>query len=151
MKARLVAKHFPVRSLRTFVADERGDALIFVMSMMIVLLGFVGMATDAGMLAVRYRTAQNVVDGAALGAAQQISAGSDLASATSIADEIAQNSGISTANLTLTYLDSNMHQTSDVGQVFYVQASIQETFQTMMLQVLGITSDSVHAELQPRE
>jgi len=131
--------------LRKFVADEGGDALIFVMGMMIVLLGFVGLATDAGMLAVRYRTAQNVVDSAALGAAQQISAGSDLSTASTIANEIAQNSGISTSNLTITYLDSTGHQTSDVGEVFYVRASIAETFQTLMLQVLGIKTDSVQA------
>lgn len=51
--------------------DERGQVLVLVALSMTVLIGFVGFATDVGMLLRERRIAQSVADGAAIGAATE--------------------------------------------------------------------------------
>ncbi len=145
MKTRFFTVLLPSQILRAFVVDEQGSALVLVASLMIILLGFVGLVTDLGVLAVRYRIAQNVADSAALAAAGSIASGSNLSGATSSANYIVQSSTVPISTFTLTYLDYQKNPTMNLNQVMYVQTSIQATYATMLLQLLGIKSDSISA------
>ncbi len=129
---------------------QAGQSLILMALMMVALLGFAGFAMDYGYATVKYRRAQNASDAAALGAAAAINSGSNESAATSVAQEVVQQNGFPSTDVTLTYLDSNGNATSNASQVNSVNAVVRDTFPTTFMRVLGIDTSSVSTAASAR-
>ncbi|HLH71885.1 MAG TPA: pilus assembly protein TadG-related protein, partial [Chloroflexota bacterium] len=131
------------RWLGAVVKPDDGSVLVFVAVMMLVLIGFVGLAIDTGISMLTYRQAQNAADAAALGAASTFGQGLGQSAAVSTAQFVAQQNGFSSSDLTLTFLDGQGNPTADSTQIMQVRIVIQHTFATTFMQILGVKTSTV--------
>ena len=83
----LGSRAFPEAIRRRLTARQPGQALIMVSVMMMVLIGFVALATDTGMIWMNRRSLQNAADAAALAGVQQLP--EDATTATGVACDYA--------------------------------------------------------------
>jgi len=125
---------------------EEGQALIFVAVLMTGLMLFTGLVIDYGRGAVKHRDAQNAADAAALDAAYQIYAAQSEGSATMQAQFIVSKHGFPSSDLTtLTFLKGGDQPTTDAWAVKSVHAVVTDTFPTLLMQLVGLSSTTVNA------
>jgi len=125
---------------------EEGQALIFVAVLMTGLMLFTGLVIDYGRGAVKHRDAQNAADAAALDAAYQIYAAQSEGTATTQAQFIVSKHGFPSSDLTtLTFLKGGDQPTTDAWAVKSVHAVVTDTFPTLLMQLVGLSSTTVNA------
>ncbi|MDQ2745588.1 MAG: pilus assembly protein TadG-related protein [Chloroflexota bacterium] len=125
---------------------EEGQALIFVAMLMTVLMLFTGLVIDYGRGAVKHRDAQNAADAAALDAAYQIYAAQSEGTATTQAQSIVSKHGFPSSDLTtLTFLNGGGQPTIDASAVKSVNAVVTDTFPTLLMRLVGLSSTTVNA------
>jgi len=73
--------------------SEKGQALVLIVLLIIVIFGFAALAVDGGLLFSNRRASQNAADAAALSAAYEMCAGKDLNALTTAATQIAAING----------------------------------------------------------
>lgn len=125
---------------------EEGQALIFVAMLMTGLMLFTGLVIDYGRGAVKHRDAQNAADAAALDAAYQIYAAQSEGTATTQAQSIVTKHGFPSSDLTtLTFLNGGGQPTIDASAVKSVNAVVTDTFPTLLMRLVGLSSTTVNA------
>lgn len=129
-------------------AGERGQALIMVAVLMAAVLGLSGLVFDYGKGAWEHRQAQNAADAAALAGAFAIYNGSSESTATTKANQIAQQDGFDVVDIpTITFFDSNGNQTSIPSSVQSVKAAVADSFATTpLMHAVGVSNITVYGK-----
>src|SRR5207248_3899073 len=113
---------------------ERGQAIVFVALMIVVLIGFIGLAVDGGRLYWERRILQNSVDAAALAASdnyqdsQSISASMHAAATEYAANEVLTGTASANPNWTSSTVDVSWAGASDDMHVVFSSAGRLSTF-----------------------
>lgn len=128
------------------VRDENGQALIITALSMVVLMGFLALATDVGFLFHDRREVQTAADGAAAAGALAAANGATSAQITTVADNAAASNGFTNGSNGVTVTvntppTSGYHQVSPYVEVDITQASIP----TVFMSVFGVKTMSVSA------
>lgn len=119
---------------------RRGAVAVLVALLLIVLLGFLGLVIDSGLMMAGQRQAQNAADAAALAAAEKIMRGRSHADAVADADAFVRthNGLADAAPLTL---GSNLHIPPvggpHAGDPRYVEVVVTVPYNTLFMHVLG--------------
>jgi Flp pilus assembly protein TadG len=129
-----------LRHLRRRLTDERGAVLAFVGIIMIVLLGFLGLALDSARGYVARSRLSRAVDAAALGGARALRQGQDVARQRALT--LAAANGVSADNGQT--IGIAFSKNADGEDVVSVDAS--ETVPTMFMRVLGQNSMDVRSK-----
>ena len=128
---------------------QKGSILVLAAALSLLLVGFVGLSVDGGEIEAQQRQSQNAADGAALAAATAIINADNYAytttDATNIALTVAGFAGIPTADVTMAFKDSLGVPTTTPTSVATVSATVNHTFGTLFLPVMGIDSASTTA------
>ena len=122
-----------------FRRRERGQALMFVVAILPILLGMTGMAIDLGGYAGHKRHLQNSADAIALAAAQdlcKVTCG-DTTAATAAANSWAAKNNVNPTDLTLTFFGGSTSPS--------VRASVRATHQFAFMRIFGMPSKGVSA------
>jgi Mg-chelatase subunit ChlD len=130
----------PAAWIRGRLVDRRGAVLAFVGVIMVVLLGFVGLALDSARGYVARSRLSRAVDAAALGGARALRQGQDVATARARTLAAANGASADRGVSLSIWFDQNA-----LGEnVIHVSAS--ETLPTMFMRVLGRTSMDVRSQ-----
>ena len=124
--------------------DQRGQTLILVALSLPILLGFIGLATDVGLLFMDKRQIQTAADSAAIAGALNLNYGSYVTAAkdASAANGYTDGSG----GVTVTVNDPPQWASSNyVGQTGYVEATVSKSESTIFLSLFGHSSVTVTA------
>jgi hypothetical protein len=113
--------------------------------MIVALIGAMGLGIDVGNAASHQREDQSAADSAALAAADRLSHDKTLAQATDAAQTVATLGGVPSGNLTVNYLDGSRNPTTNVNNVVWVQAKVNETLATFFMRAIGIGTVNVTA------
>jgi hypothetical protein len=124
---------------------QRGQVLVLVILMIVALVGAVGLSIDIGNAVAHQRTDQGAADGAALAAADRLSNGLSLATATSAGNAAASLAGVPSGNVTMNYLDAGRNPQTDPKRVVWVQAVVNEGVPTFFMKAIGIGTSNVAA------
>ncbi len=126
--------------------DASGSIVVMVTMWMAVGLTLLGLVVDLGYGSVRHRRAQNAADAATLGAMEQIYLGNSLDAATAAAGQMAQQNGFASSDLTLSLLAADGSPATSPSQVASAAAVISNTYPTLFLRVVGISTATVAAQ-----
>jgi Flp pilus assembly protein TadG len=126
---------------------QRGQIIALTALLAPILVAFVGLCIDGGEIATRARWSQNAADAAAFAAAYDIANnGFSLADASTIGGVIAVQNNIPSADLALTYFQSDGTTTASTpAQVAFVQADVNHTFANLFLPIINIDTATVTA------
>lgn len=133
------------------LGSESGTVLIFVALSLTLLLGFVGFATDVGVLLHEKREAQTAADSAALAAATEAIAEGDPTTLTSSITQAAQNdaalngftNGANGTTVTVSMAPSLSVPTLNTSG--YIQATVTQNTPDFFMKVFGYKSTNVSA------
>jgi hypothetical protein len=124
-------------------ASSRGQALVLVMIALVVLMGFVALATDIGLMWGARRKMQTAADAAAIAAAIASHQNQDV---TSAADNVASLNGFTNGTNSVTITITNPYSDSTcVASANCVKVAITQPQPTYFLRLLGYSSMSVSA------
>jgi hypothetical protein len=137
---------------------QSGQISVLAVLFLVAMLGFTGLALDAGHAMDRYREAQNSADAAALAGADAIYLSANLTvaaaetQAQNAATEVMQADGLGTETYTLTFLGANKQQSTftNPDDIDYVRADVRDSVSTFFIQVLGISGTNVGAHAMAR-
>jgi len=125
-----------------FQRSDRGQALVLVALGMVVLLGFIGMATDVGTLRYEKRLLQTVADSAAIGGASEINYGDVTTGAQAAAVQNGFTTGANGATLTVNNPPlSGPH----AGNAAYVEVLATQVNSTYFMKIFGVNTSTVQA------
>jgi len=129
---------------------QNGQAVVLAALMIVALIGAMGLGIDVGNAASHQREDQSAADSAALAAADRLSHDKTLAQATDAAQTVATLGGVPSGNLTVNYLDGSRNPTTNVNNVVWVQAKVNETLATFFMRAIGIGTVNVTALAEVR-
>jgi uncharacterized membrane protein len=121
--------------MKFFHKSQRGQVMVLVALSVIVLLGFMGLATDLGLLWAVRRKAQTAADAAAV-AGSNATLGSDSSAYSTAATDVATLNGF-TNNSQSTTVSVSQPSPTGYPSGTYVQVSITRTVSTYFLGAIG--------------
>jgi hypothetical protein len=128
-------------SLRESSGVARGQVLLLAAMAMVVLIGFVALATDVGLLSTERRQMQTAADAAAIAASAALRNSQSYASA---ADEVASLNGFTNGTNSATITVNNPPMSGAyIGNSNYVEVVIAQPEPTYFLRALGYASMNV--------
>ncbi len=122
--------------------DESGQAMILTLLCMTILLGFVGLAADVGLMFRAKRNLQIAADGAAVAAAAELNYGDWDAAGQAGA---AQNSMTNGTNGVIVAINNPPSSGAHGGDINYAEAIVTQTQPTFFAKILSIASMDVSA------
>ncbi len=126
------------RGAQSSSQNRHGKILVFLVILLPVLIGFVGLVIDSSVLMSDYRDLQHASDAAATAAAMSLLSGGTSGDATAAAVNCVQNyNGLSTANVVV-----NIPPQSgpNVGSSSYAEVLVSRQATTNFIQVLGVNA-----------
>ncbi|MGH8011402.1 MAG: pilus assembly protein TadG-related protein, partial [Candidatus Binataceae bacterium] len=122
-----------------------GQTLVLAALSMVVMVGFVALAVDVGLLLTIKRRMQTAADAGAIAAATALRTGGDFGQITQAADGIASLNGFSAVDVTV-YSPPEHGDPAYVGNAGYVEVDVAKAEPTYFLRALGYRSIDVSAK-----
>ncbi len=126
--------------------ESKGQVLVLVALIFLVLVAFIGLAIDVGMVFVNYANLRRGVDAAALAAATKYRLNVTEADMIKIAEEYLRLNGVDDATATVTTCDSEVGLCPSGEDRKLVHVIASATVQTNFISVLGFDTIDVTAE-----
>jgi Flp pilus assembly protein TadG len=128
---------------------EKGQALVLFALFIVVLLGFIGLAIDAGRIYVAIGTLRRAVDAASLGAASQFREGRDITQMTAMATQIMNMNGVNPTSIVVEDCEHAVISNDSVLCVSprrkYVRVTASANVQMTFLRMININQISISA------
>ncbi len=125
---------FSTLLLRRLIKEERGAAVIIIAVAFTVLLGFVALAVDSGILYLEHTRLNGVADAAALAGAQELP---DTAKAQTVAGDYAQLNGVDRNTLDISFSPDNKK----------ITIAVSKTIGLYFAKMLGFNTSTVNARV----
>ncbi len=138
-----LARHTPEQDMGTMnLRDENGQTMILTLLCMGILLGFVGFATDIGIMFHTKRNMQIAADSAAIAAAQELNYGDAVAAGQAAAAQNGMVNGVNGATVNIT---PGPASGPFAGNVNYVEAVVIQNQPTVFARIFNVNSMNVAA------
>ncbi len=123
--------------IRRLAGEEKGAVIVVIAVIFSVLLGFLALAVDAGVLYVEHSRLAKAADAAALAGAQELP---DTATARTVAEDYAQRNGLDLGTLNISFSTDNKR----------ITIITSKTVNLYFAKVLGFNSSTVHGRAVAR-